>query len=90
MATMDDLIYSTSFAKVISFALHDKKFCYLARKKRGMSVGLARVYRGFCTTREEWNAWLRNRSTKRITGTSVTSLERINDSSKIFLSQVSL
>ena len=36
-------LYSTSFAKVISFALHDKKFCSLARNKRGMSVGLARV-----------------------------------------------
>ena len=35
--------YSTAFTKVISFALHDKKFCSLARNKRGMSVGLARV-----------------------------------------------
>ena len=34
--------YSTSFAKVISFALHDKKFCSLVRNKRGMSVGFAR------------------------------------------------
>ena len=37
------LLYSTAFTKVISFALHDKKFCSLARNKRGMSVGLARV-----------------------------------------------
>ena len=36
-------MYSTAFTKVISFALHDKKFCSLARNKRGMSVGLARV-----------------------------------------------
>ena len=27
----------------ISFALHDKKFCSLARNKRGFSVGLAWV-----------------------------------------------
>ena len=33
------------FAKVISFALHDKKFCSLARNKREMSVGLAWVLR---------------------------------------------
>ena len=53
-------------------------------------MGLARVRRGFCAKREEWNARLRNLSAKLITGTSVTSVERINDSSKIFLSQVSL
>ena len=75
---------------VISFALHDKKFCSLARNKHGMSVGLARVLHGVCAKREEWNARLCNRSAKCITGMSVTSVERINDSNKIFLSQVSL
>ena len=33
--------YSTSFAKVISFALHDKKFCSLAWDERGFSAGFA-------------------------------------------------
>ena len=69
---------------VISFALRDKKFCSLARNKCGFSVGLAWVLRGFCAEREEWNAGLCNRSAKRLTGASVTSVERINDNRKYF------
>ena len=54
-------------------------------------MDLAQVWHVVCANHEEWSVRLRKCSAKRIfTGASMTSMEGVNNSSKIFIPQVSL